>query len=70
MTPSVLEMFQDGNAHPVDPTPAPTGERVLDLMALLLIARAAAVFVLAGPGAFTAVTSAGMGLFATWRSRR
>jgi hypothetical protein len=48
---------------------APTSERVLDLVALLvLIALSAAVFTLAGPGAFTAVTSVGMGLFATWRS--
>lgn len=48
---------------------APTGERVLDLVALLvLIALSAVVFALAGPGAFTAVTSVGMGLYATWRS--
>jgi hypothetical protein len=48
---------------------APTSERVLDPVALLvLIALSAAVFTLAGPGAFTAVTSVGMGLFATWRS--
>jgi hypothetical protein len=56
------------------PTPAyraSTSERVLDLVALLvLIALSAAVFTLAGPGAFTAVTSVGMGLFATWRSHR
>ena len=62
----------DGSVHPVAPTPViPTGERVLDLVALLvLIALAALVFALAGPGAFTAVTSVGMGLFATWRSHR
>jgi hypothetical protein len=53
------------------PSRAPTSERVLDLVALLvLIALSAAVFTLAGPGAFTAVTSVGMGLFATWRSQR
>ncbi|WP_143203519.1 hypothetical protein [Streptomyces sp. CB01580] len=45
-------------------------ERVLDLIALLiLIALAALVFVVAGPAAFTAVTSVGVGLFATWRTR-
>ncbi|MFG2819564.1 hypothetical protein ACGFX4_09070 [Kitasatospora sp. NPDC048365] len=67
-----LQAPQYSDARPAEQTPsAPTGERVLDLVALLLlIALAATVFVLAGPGAFTAVTSAGMGLFATWRSRR
>ncbi|RKE02965.1 hypothetical protein [Streptomyces sp. TLI_171] len=46
---------------------ATSGERILELVALLLlIAIAAAAFALAGPAAFTAVTSAGMGLFATW----
>ncbi|MFJ5924368.1 hypothetical protein ACIQF6_17395 [Kitasatospora sp. NPDC092948] len=61
----------DGIVRPADPTShAPIGERVLDLTALLLlIALAAAVFVLAGPAAFTAVTSAGVGLFVAWRSR-
>jgi hypothetical protein len=46
-----------------------SGERILDLVALLvLIALAAVVFTVAGPAAFTAVTSVGVGLFATWRS--
>ncbi|MFE9173566.1 hypothetical protein ACFYNZ_29585 [Streptomyces kebangsaanensis] len=50
--------------------PAPIRERVLDLVALLiLISLAAAVFMLAGPEAFTAVTSVGLGLFAAWRGR-
>lgn len=48
---------------------ASTRERVLDLVALLaLITLSAVVFSVAGPAAFTAVTSVGMGLFATWRS--
>ncbi len=57
------------------PTPgsvpeAPTLDRVLDLIALLtLITLATGVFMLAGPEAFTAVTSVGLGLFAAWRSR-
>ncbi|MFD5083438.1 hypothetical protein ACFWOG_12465 [Kitasatospora sp. NPDC058406] len=68
-TPSVLRIPQDSGVRPA--APAPTRERVLDLVALvLLIGLAAAVFILAGPGAVTAVTSVGMGLFATWRSRR
>ncbi len=51
------------------PSPAAPGQQVLDLVALLvLIAMSAAVFALAGPGALTAVTSVGLGLFATWRS--
>ena len=63
----------DHSAATTNPTaPAtrtPTGERGLDLVALLvLIALSAVVFTLAGPGAFTAVTSVGMGLYATWRS--
>ncbi|GED85798.1 hypothetical protein ACIQMV_17090 [Streptomyces sp. NPDC091412] len=46
------------------------GERVLDLIALLaLTTLAALVFMVAGPAAFTAVTSVGVGLFATWRTR-
>lgn len=56
---------------PAGPVPeASIRERVLDLVALLvLITLAAFVFALAGPTAFTAVTGAGMGLFATWRGR-
>lgn len=60
---------------PAVPTPgpvpeAPTRDRVLDLVALLiLITLATAVFMLAGPEAFTAVTSVGLGLFAAWRGR-
>ncbi|MFF0065449.1 hypothetical protein ACFYRC_28580 [Streptomyces sp. NPDC005279] len=67
-----------GSAHPVSGTrqagdrdllPAP--ERILDLVALLvLIALAAVVFTVAGQAAFTAVIGAGVGLFATWRSSR
>ncbi|MHA7961895.1 hypothetical protein ACX9I7_29555 [Streptomyces sp. L500] len=42
---------------------------MLDLVALVvLIALAAVVFTVAGPTMFTAVTSVGLGLFATWRS--
>ena len=57
----------------IDPAPQsptlPIGERVLDLIArLLLIALSTVVFTVAGPAAFTAVTSVGLGLFATWRS--
>ncbi|GAA2996622.1 hypothetical protein GCM10010519_31980 [Streptomyces lactacystinicus] len=49
---------------------APIRDRVLDLVALLLlITLAAAVFLIAGSEAFTAVTSVGLGLFATWRGR-
>lgn len=49
---------------------APIHERVLDLAALLiLITLATGVFMLAGPEAFTAVTSVGLGLFAAWRGR-
>nr|WP_030882213.1 hypothetical protein [Streptomyces sp. NRRL B-24051] len=45
-------------------------DRVLDLVALLvLITLSAGVFMLAGPEAFTAVTSVGLGLFAAWRGR-
>ncbi|WP_406072085.1 hypothetical protein OG372_35955 [Streptomyces sp. NBC_01020] len=67
-----LRALPDHNPGSVEPTGrTPTGERVLDLMALLaLISLSAAVFTLAGPGAFTAVTSVGMGLFATWCSHR
>lgn len=49
----------------------PSNGRVLDLVALVvLIALAAVVFTVAGPPPtmFTAVTSVGLGLFATWRS--
>ncbi|SCE42702.1 MULTISPECIES: hypothetical protein [unclassified Streptomyces] len=49
---------------------APTRDRVLDLVALLiLITLVTGVFMLAGPEAFTAVTSVGLGLFAAWRGR-
>ncbi|MEQ4610268.1 hypothetical protein ACWFQ7_11515 [Streptomyces bacillaris] len=49
---------------------APTRDRVLDLLALLiLITLAAGVFMVAGSEAFTAVTSVGLGLFAAWRGR-
>lgn len=52
------------------PTSPPLCERVLDLVALLvLIGLAAVVFTIAGSTAFTAVTSVGVGLFATWRTR-
>ncbi|MGW2007029.1 hypothetical protein [Streptomyces nigrescens] len=45
-------------------------DRVLDLVALMvLITLATGVFMLAGPEAFTAVTSVGLGLFAAWRGR-
>jgi len=51
------------------PSAVPTGQQILDLVALLvLISLSTVVFILAGPGAFTAVTSVGMGLYATWRS--
>ncbi|MGC5402121.1 hypothetical protein ACPXCP_41105 [Streptomyces sp. DT20] len=44
-------------------------DRVLDLIALLgLISISAVVFIIAGPVAFTTVTSVGMGLFASWRA--
>lgn len=70
--PAVLETSQGEGTHPTGQHPsARTGERILDLVALLLlVALAAAVFVLAGSGAFTIVTSAGLGLFAAWRARR
>ncbi|MGC9541744.1 hypothetical protein [Streptomyces sp. UG1] len=56
--------------RPEEPAHGPLSERVLDLIALLLLmALAALVFILAGPAAFTAVTSVGVGLFATWRTR-
>ncbi|MEU6175075.1 hypothetical protein ABZ832_24610 [Streptantibioticus parmotrematis] len=49
----------------------PPNGRVLDLVALVvLIALAAFVSAVAGPTMFTAVTSVGVGLFATWRSTR
>ncbi|MFE2347965.1 hypothetical protein [Kitasatospora cineracea] len=71
-TPPVLPNTENEDDHSTDPAPrTPMGDRVLDLVALLLlIALAAAVFVLAGPTAFTAVTGAGMGLFSYWRSHR
>lgn len=44
-------------------------DRVLDLIALMgLISISAVVFIIAGPVAFTTVTSVGMGLFASWRA--
>ncbi|WP_280911605.1 hypothetical protein [Streptomyces sp. SAI-208] len=36
---------------------------------LILITLVTGVFMLAGPEAFTAVTSVGLGLFAAWRGR-
>jgi hypothetical protein len=54
---------------PEDGATLPAKDRLLDLIALLvLIALSAAVFTIAGPTAFTAVTSVGLALFATWRS--
>ncbi|MEU3342773.1 hypothetical protein [Streptomyces sp. NPDC006668] len=51
--------------------PAALAERALDFVALLgLLAAVTTVFVLAGPQAFAAVTSAGTGLFAAWRGHR
>jgi hypothetical protein len=56
-------------ASPPEPVPS-LRERSLDLVALLvLLVLAAIVFTLAGPSAFTAVNSVGVGLFATWRTR-
>lgn len=50
-------------------TPASMRGRVLDLIALVvLLAVAASVFTIAGPTAFTTVTSVGMVLYSTWRS--
>jgi hypothetical protein len=50
-------------------TASPSTGRVLDLIALvILITLSTLVFTVAGPAAFTAVTSVGIGLFATWRS--
>ncbi|MEU1674590.1 hypothetical protein ABZ752_21560 [Streptomyces roseifaciens] len=46
-------------------------ERTLDFIALVtLLAAVTAVFLLAGPQAFAAVTSVGTGLFAAWRGHR
>ncbi|MEU1276310.1 hypothetical protein [Streptomyces sp. NPDC005799] len=51
--------------------PATLAERTLDFIALLgLLAAVTTVFILAGPQAFAAVTSAGTGLFAAWRGHR
>ncbi|WP_328583599.1 hypothetical protein [Streptomyces sp. NBC_00370] len=54
-----------------DREPRPLRERLLDLVALLvLITLATVVFKVAGPTAFTAVTGAGVGLFGVWHSSR
>ncbi|MFJ9693148.1 hypothetical protein ACWGKU_21915 [Kitasatospora sp. NPDC054768] len=58
----------DSRSRPV--SVEPIRDRVLDLVALLLLTTlAAAVFLIAGSEAFTAVTSVGLGLFASWRGR-
>lgn len=56
---------------PLPSTEAPLRDRVFELVALVsLLGIASAVYVVAGPAAFSAVVSAGVGLFATWRARR
>ncbi|MFJ2721727.1 hypothetical protein [Streptomyces sp. NPDC087437] len=45
------------------------GSRGWGIALLALTTLAALVFMVAGPAAFTAVTSVGVGLFATWRTR-
>lgn len=50
---------------------AALAERALDFIALVgLLTVVTAVFLLAGPEAFAAVTSVGTGLFAAWRGHR
>ncbi|WP_200306113.1 hypothetical protein [Streptomyces adelaidensis] len=50
---------------------AALAERTLDFVALVtLLGVVTAVFLLAGPQAFAAVTSVGTGLFAAWRGHR
>ncbi|MFF5359303.1 hypothetical protein ACFY4I_07835 [Streptomyces scabiei] len=50
---------------------AALAERTLDFVALVgLLTAVTAVFLLAGPDAFAAVTSVGTGLFAAWRGHR
>ncbi|MFF7341756.1 hypothetical protein ACFZAT_31140 [Streptomyces sp. NPDC008163] len=50
-------------------TPASMRGRVLDLIAfVVLLTVAACVFAIAGPAAFTTVTSVGMVMYSTWRS--
>ncbi|MFE0457873.1 hypothetical protein ACFW1A_01265 [Kitasatospora sp. NPDC058965] len=70
--PSVAGPGSHTAAGPVpSPEPTPTRERLLDLVALLLlIVLATVVFAVAGPTAFAAVNGAGVGLFATWRAAR
>ncbi|MFF4756911.1 hypothetical protein ACWD5R_44800 [Streptomyces sp. NPDC002514] len=56
---------------PLHSTEAPLHDRVFELLALVsLLGIASLVYVVAGPAAFSAVVSAGVGLFATWRARR
>ncbi|MFC9329514.1 hypothetical protein [Kitasatospora sp. NPDC057015] len=51
------------------PRAAGVGERVLELVALLvLLALATGLFVIGGTAALTAVTSVATGLFITWRT--
>ena len=68
-----MSEFHDPTGPATTPVPEPAPslrERILDLVALLaLLVLAAIVFILAGPSALTAITSVGMGLFATWRTR-
>jgi len=50
-------------------TPTSMRGRVLDLIAfVVLLTVAAGLFTIAGPAAFTTVTSVGMVLYSTWRS--
>jgi hypothetical protein len=61
----------DENPDAPDNPPAAPARRILDLVALLAVLSAATViFVVAGPEAFAAVTTGGVGLFTTWRGRR
>jgi hypothetical protein len=64
---------QPGGAEEQAPAPPPTPLRsqALSLCALLaFVALAAGVYVLAGAAALSAVTTAGGGLFLTWRARQ
>jgi hypothetical protein len=55
---------------PAPPDPS-LRHQTLDLVALLTaLAAATAVFVLAGPEAFAAVTTTAVALFTTWRGHR
>lgn len=62
---------QPAQREPARPPRDPFRDRALELLALfILIAISAIIYHLAGPAGFSAVTSAGGVLFATWKSQR